>query len=176
MSGKSVRKCRVEGFGRAESALMQTLRSWHRTRTHKHTHAHTSTRPSCKFCCSNATNIFHIGMSYWGESALGTATPCCAEAITWSNRARLITWTGSGTSYFLFRSSRITGVGPFYYPFMPGTFLRPNPTSKHVQKLHIGAYYHSICPIKHKSTVATGQLAAIHCQYFIVLCFAVCCH
>ena len=39
--GKSVKKCRAEGFGRAESALMQTL--WGASRTHTHTDAHTRT-------------------------------------------------------------------------------------------------------------------------------------
>lgn len=39
--GKSVKKCRVEGFGRAESALMQTL--WGAIPTHTHTPVHSST-------------------------------------------------------------------------------------------------------------------------------------
>lgn len=46
------------------------------------------------------------------------------EAITWSTRARLITWTGSATSHFLLRSSRITRVGHFTTP----SWQRPFPT------------------------------------------------
>lgn len=75
--GKSVKKCRVEGFGRAESALMQTL--W--GGSHTYTDTHTCTQPSSEFFCSTVTNIFHIRMSYWAESALGTATPCCAVRL-----------------------------------------------------------------------------------------------
>lgn len=78
------KKCRVEGFGRAESALMQTL--WGASRSHAHTdaphtHTHTCTLPSSEVCCSTVTNIFHIRMSYWVESVLGTATPCCAVRL-----------------------------------------------------------------------------------------------
>lgn len=43
--GKSVKKCRVEGFGRAESALMQTL--WGASHTHtQHTHTPVHSHPA----------------------------------------------------------------------------------------------------------------------------------
>lgn len=51
------------------------------THTHTATQTHTCTQPYGEFCCSAVTNIFHIRMSYWAESALGTATPCCAVKL-----------------------------------------------------------------------------------------------
>lgn len=77
--GVCVKKCRVEGFGRAESALMQTL--WGANHTLTHTHTHTCTQASNEFCCSTVRYIFHIRMSYWAEAALGTATPCCTVRL-----------------------------------------------------------------------------------------------
>lgn len=77
--GVCVKKCRVEGFGRAESALMQTL--WGANHTLTHTHTHTCTQASNAFCCSTVRYIFHIRMSYWAEAALGTATPCCTVRL-----------------------------------------------------------------------------------------------
>lgn len=76
--GESVKKCRAEGLGKAESALMQTLRG---LVTHTAMHTLACTQSSKEFCCNAVMNTFHIRMSYWAGLALRTPTPCCAGRL-----------------------------------------------------------------------------------------------
>lgn len=114
----SEKKCRVEGFGRAESALMQTLQGAYHTLTHAraHTHAHLYTGIQWVLPWHRLVYLPYQNVILGRVCSRNSDSLLHCEAITWSNRARLIAWTGSATSHSLLRSSRIIGIWTFFPP------------------------------------------------------------